>query len=192
MDRSTRHHTAEALKAQIWFLVVWNAVMLPLILTSGDGAEPPVWVWFGPLLEFLAGVSTVGLAIRGAVQASRGNWWRYPLPFRVVPGSLPKKDDPSRSGERPRGGVLPYAHPKDHRIRMSGRPLIAMKVSLDSGTTKVIRGRPGRLTYGFVSGSGDRDGSSAIGQSDQRNVSVGVLRPKRIVGWARSRKPSDV
>jgi hypothetical protein len=91
MDRSTRHHTAEALKAQIWFLVVWNALMLPLILTNGDGAEPPVWVWFGPLLEFLAGVSTVGLAIRGAVQASRGNWWRYPLPFRVVPGSLPKR-----------------------------------------------------------------------------------------------------
>lgn len=93
-DRFTRHHTAEALNAQIWFLVVWNALMLPLILTSGDGAEPPAWVWLGPLLGFLAGVSTVGLAIRGAVQASRGNWWRYPLPFRVVPGSVPKKDRP--------------------------------------------------------------------------------------------------
>ena len=93
-DSFTRHHTTEALNAQIWFLVVWNALMLPLILTSGDGAEPPAWVWFGPLLGLLAGVSTVGFAIRGAVQASRGIWWRYPLPFRVVPGSVRQNDLP--------------------------------------------------------------------------------------------------
>ena len=34
----------------------------------------------------------VGFAVRGAVQASRGNLWRYPVPFRVVPGSVRKND----------------------------------------------------------------------------------------------------
>jgi uncharacterized Tic20 family protein len=91
-DRFTRHHTTEALNAQIWFLVVWNALMLPLILTSGDSAEPPAWVWFGPLLGFVTGLFMVGFAVRGAVQASRGNLWRYPVPFRVVPGSVRKND----------------------------------------------------------------------------------------------------
>ena len=41
-DRFTRHHTAEVLNAQIWFLVVWFALWIPLFLTGGDEAEPPV------------------------------------------------------------------------------------------------------------------------------------------------------
>ena len=94
-DRFTRHHTAEALNAQIWFLVVWNALWIPLFLTSGDGADPPAWAWLGPLFGFMAFLATAGLAIRGAVQASRGNWWRYPLPFRVVPGSVRRNERPA-------------------------------------------------------------------------------------------------
>ena len=31
--------------------VVWFALWVPLFLTSGDGAEPPVWAWFGPLMK---------------------------------------------------------------------------------------------------------------------------------------------
>jgi hypothetical protein len=53
-DPFTRHHTTEALNAQTWFLVVWNALWIPLFLTSGDGAEPPAWAWLGPLFGFVA------------------------------------------------------------------------------------------------------------------------------------------
>lgn len=79
-DRFTRHHTAEVLNAQIWFLVVWFALWIPLFLTGGDEAEPPAWAWFGPLLGFVAFLSAAGFAIRAAVQASRGNRWLYPAP----------------------------------------------------------------------------------------------------------------
>jgi uncharacterized Tic20 family protein len=94
-DRFTRHHTTEALNAQIWFVVIWNVLLLPLDVTSRDGGDPPGWAYIGPLLGFVALLSLAGLAIRGAVQASRGNWWRYPLPFRVVPGSVRESDRPA-------------------------------------------------------------------------------------------------
>jgi uncharacterized Tic20 family protein len=93
-DRFTRHHTTEALNAQIWFVVIWNGLLLPLFLTSKNGGETPVWAYFGMPLAFAAYLITAGLAIFGAVQASRGSWWRYPLPFRVVSGSVRKNDRP--------------------------------------------------------------------------------------------------
>jgi len=74
--------------------VIWNGLLLPLVLTSMNGGGTPVWAFFGMPLAFAAYLMTAGLAIFGAVQASRGNWWRYPLPFRVVPGSVRKNDRP--------------------------------------------------------------------------------------------------
>jgi uncharacterized Tic20 family protein len=93
-DRFTRHHTTEALNAQIWAALAWNVLLLPLVLTSwfssSDDAPPTAWVLLGLPLAFALVLTTAGLAIRGALQASRGIWWRYPLPFRFVPGSVPK------------------------------------------------------------------------------------------------------
>jgi uncharacterized Tic20 family protein len=94
-DRFTRHHTTEALNAQIWFAVIWNALLLPLIVTSRGGGDPPGWAFIGMPLAFVAFLSTAGLAVRGSVQAGRGIWWRYPAPFRVVPGSVRKSDRPA-------------------------------------------------------------------------------------------------
>ena len=94
-DRFTRHHTTEALNAQIWFLVVWNALLLPLILTSRNGGDPPGWAFIGMPLAFVAFLSTAGLAVRGSVQAGREIWWRYPVPFRFVPGSVRRNDRPA-------------------------------------------------------------------------------------------------
>lgn len=94
-DRFTRHHTTEALNAQIWFVVIWNALMLPLIVTSWGGGNPSTWAFIGLTLGFVAALSMAGLAVRGAVQASRGDWWRYPAPFRVVPGSVRDSDRPA-------------------------------------------------------------------------------------------------
>ena len=94
-DRFTRHHTTEALNAQIWFAVIWNACLLPLDVTSWRGGDPPAWTFIGIPLAFVALISTAGLAIRGSVQAGRGIWWRYPVPFRFVPGSVRASDPPT-------------------------------------------------------------------------------------------------
>jgi len=94
-DRFTRHHATEALNAQIWFVVIWNACLLPLAVTSTGGGDPPAWAFIGPLLGVVAFLTLGGLAIRGAVQASRGKWWRYPVPFRFVPGSVRESDPPA-------------------------------------------------------------------------------------------------
>jgi uncharacterized protein len=93
-DRFTRHHTTEALNAQIWFAVIWIGLILPLDLISWSGGEVPAWALFCVSLALAACFATAGLAIYGAVQASRGSWWRYPLPFRVVQGSVRKNDRP--------------------------------------------------------------------------------------------------
>jgi uncharacterized Tic20 family protein len=91
-DRFVKHHAAEALNAQIWFVIIWNALLAPLVIAgfvSGD-AGPPIWMVAVVPVAFLAFAVVAGFAIRGAVQASRGVWWRYPLPFRFVRGSQPK------------------------------------------------------------------------------------------------------
>jgi uncharacterized Tic20 family protein len=90
-DRFVKHHAAEALNAQIWFVIVWNALLLPVMIAgfvSGD-AGPPVWMFAAVPVAFLFFLGTAGLALRGMLQASRGVWWRYPLPFRFVRGSQP-------------------------------------------------------------------------------------------------------
>jgi uncharacterized Tic20 family protein len=94
-DPFIRHHTTEALNAQIWFVLLWNALLLPLIATSRDGGDPPGWAFIGMPLAFVVFLSTGGLAVRGSVQAGRGIWWRYPVPFRVVPGSVRTSDQPA-------------------------------------------------------------------------------------------------
>jgi hypothetical protein len=60
-DRFTRHHTTEALNAQIWFVVIWNALMLPLIVTSWDGGNPSTWAFFRPN-PWIRGVTFYGRA----------------------------------------------------------------------------------------------------------------------------------
>jgi len=94
----TKHHSSEALNAQIWFAVLWNALLLPFAVplwtaywsgTAPVGPAPEVFVAVGlGALVVVAGLT--GLSIYAAVQASRGHWYRYPLPFRVVVGSRPR------------------------------------------------------------------------------------------------------
>jgi uncharacterized Tic20 family protein len=90
-DRFVKHHAAEALNAQIWFAIAWNALLVPLIIASfvsGD-AGAPGWMFAAVPMAMLLFVAMAGFAIRAMVQASRGVWWRYPLPFRFVRGSGP-------------------------------------------------------------------------------------------------------
>lgn len=96
-DPFTRHHTTEALNAQIWFLMIWSVLLLPWILIGIEGGDPPAWAFIGLALGFVASLSTAGLAVLGSVQAGKGIWWRYPVPFRVVPGSVRTSDRPAWS-----------------------------------------------------------------------------------------------
>lgn len=93
----TRHHSTEALNFQLTFLLVWLVSMFAVVTAStvafgstDDGSGSP-WV----LLPFVAlfGVYAGGIvfAIVGAVRASQGQWWRYPVSIRFVRGARPKQ-----------------------------------------------------------------------------------------------------
>lgn len=89
-DRFVKHHAAEALNAQIWFAILWNALLGPLVVTTWihPDRDPPGWWLVAFPLAFVCFAVTAGFAIRGTIQAYRGVWWRYPLPFRFVRGSV--------------------------------------------------------------------------------------------------------
>jgi len=95
-DSFLRHHATEALNAQINMAVLWNggfwvatsshfplAVAAPLVVI-GVGSWPVLAV----------------LCIRGGMRASRGEWWRYPVALRLIPGSRkrPSSQDYAQSG----------------------------------------------------------------------------------------------
>ncbi|GAA2147658.1 hypothetical protein FHX52_3863 [Humibacillus xanthopallidus] len=90
-DPFVRHHATEALNVQILFAIVWNILIGGLTIASvaanPDDPNPPAWLFISIPLAFLAGAAVLGMAIRGAVQASRRVWWRYPVSIRFVRGA---------------------------------------------------------------------------------------------------------
>lgn len=90
-DPFVKHHASEALNAQIWFFILWNALIgsfVVVALTVAGTQGPPVWMLALFPLAIAAYAVVGGFAIWATVQASRGVWWRYPLPFRFVKGSV--------------------------------------------------------------------------------------------------------
>lgn len=85
--RFTRHHTNEALNAQIRFAIIWNASIVTLIVAT-NGAEAPSWIGVPITIVILDGLALLVFGILAAVRASQGRYWRYPLPFRFTPGSV--------------------------------------------------------------------------------------------------------
>jgi hypothetical protein len=88
-----RHHSTEALNFMITtgFIYVlasgfWFVGIVLSVANDGDG--PPAFLAFMPLLWLLqAGV--LAFSIIGAVRASQGVWWRYPISIRFVRGARP-------------------------------------------------------------------------------------------------------
>ncbi|XGX77258.1 hypothetical protein LQK93_00026 [Terrabacter sp. BE26] len=90
-DPFVRHHATEALNAQILFTIVWNVLIGSMIIatatSSPDDPNSPAFLLLAFPLAFVAGAGLLGMAIRGAVQASRRVWWRYPVSIRFVRGA---------------------------------------------------------------------------------------------------------
>lgn len=100
-NRYSRHHAAEALNLAILMVIaqlltfgVAFVIMIAGIASSAssttttkDADFPPAFfvgfmgIWGATMLMMVA---QWGLGIWGAIRASQGVWFRYPLPFRLV------------------------------------------------------------------------------------------------------------
>ena len=90
-----RHHSTEALNFMITFGVLWNLVwfssfFVGAFLSAGSGnGFPIVFLILWPL-SVIVGISVLVFSILGAVRASQGVWWRYPISIRFVRGAAPR------------------------------------------------------------------------------------------------------
>ncbi|MFC3687874.1 DUF4870 domain-containing protein [Aquipuribacter hungaricus] len=77
-----RHHTAEALNLQLSVLLygLGVAAVGGILTLVTFGVFAPVWALAGGMLV----VAAVVLTVVGAVAASRGQWYRFPLTLRFV------------------------------------------------------------------------------------------------------------
>ena len=102
-DHYVRHHASEGLNFQLSFLIVWLVGIgvffvgfFGLAAAAGSsgaavglGAFFLVWlVLFGLM------IASWVFAVIGAVQASKGVWWRYPVCVRFVKGAAPADTPP--------------------------------------------------------------------------------------------------
>ena len=93
-NRFVRHHSREALNFNITLMIVWIFVFVPAwiaILVSSFGHQsrnggPParVFLFFGGAMVIWA--FALGCSILGAIRASQGELWRYPICIRFVRG----------------------------------------------------------------------------------------------------------
>lgn len=74
-DPFVRHHASEALNFQITLTIAAVGSMIAMIVLIGFLLLPVV---------ILGGII---LQIIGAVKANAGEWWRYPVNLRLVPGA---------------------------------------------------------------------------------------------------------
>jgi hypothetical protein len=75
-DPFVRHHSAEALNFQIT-LVIAYVVSFVLML-----------VLIGFVLFFVVWIGSIVLMIMATLAANRGEWYRYPINIRLVPGAV--------------------------------------------------------------------------------------------------------
>ena len=91
-NRYTRHHSREALNFNITFVMLWMLLFMPawiviILTTAGNSTRRsgfPISIaifWIAGMLLWLTAIS---FSILGAVRASQGRQWRYPLCVRFV------------------------------------------------------------------------------------------------------------
>ena len=75
-DPFVRHHAAESLNFQITVAIALFVSAILILVLIGLLLFPVIWI--GALV----------FEIIGAVRASKGEWWRYPINIRMVPGAV--------------------------------------------------------------------------------------------------------
>jgi uncharacterized protein len=70
-----KHHAAESLNFQIMLTIAWVVTFALMFVLIGLLIAPVLWI--GSLV----------LEIMAAAAASRGDWYRYPVNLRLVPGA---------------------------------------------------------------------------------------------------------
>jgi uncharacterized Tic20 family protein len=75
-DPYVRHHSAEALNFQLTLLI---AYLVSFVL---------MFVLIGFLLIFVVWILAIVWGIQAAMAANRGEWYRYPVSIRFVPGAV--------------------------------------------------------------------------------------------------------
>jgi uncharacterized Tic20 family protein len=78
-----------AVVSHLGFLACWFVLPLVIRLTAGSGFGTPGF-FVGEGLLGLVNLGIIAFAIVGAVRASQGVWWRYPISIRFVPGARPR------------------------------------------------------------------------------------------------------
>ncbi len=95
-DEFARHHSTEALNFQLTFMLIWlvgiGSTMIATDMMSPSDDDSVSLLLVLPFLALFV-VYAVGaaFAVMGAVQASRRQWWRYPLSIRFVRGARAKQ-----------------------------------------------------------------------------------------------------
>jgi uncharacterized Tic20 family protein len=75
-DPFVRHHSAEALNFQITLFIAYMASAVLILVLIGLVLLPVIWI-----------VSLVFM-IQATIAANRGEWYRYPINLRLVPGAV--------------------------------------------------------------------------------------------------------
>jgi uncharacterized Tic20 family protein len=75
-DPFVRHHAAEALNFQLTVLIGYLVSAVLMIILIGFLTFFAIWV------------AAIALSIIAAIAANRGEWYRYPISIRMVPGAV--------------------------------------------------------------------------------------------------------
>jgi uncharacterized Tic20 family protein len=75
-DPYVRHHSAEALNFQITLFIAYAISAVLIIVLIGLLLLPAVWI------------ASLVFMIQATIAANRGEWYRYPINLRLVPGAV--------------------------------------------------------------------------------------------------------
>jgi uncharacterized Tic20 family protein len=91
-----RHHSTEALNFQLTFFIFWIAGFIALFViglsTADANGSASGYIAIPFVLMFITFFGSAAMSIVGAVHASRGDWWRYPISIRFVRGARGRND----------------------------------------------------------------------------------------------------
>jgi uncharacterized Tic20 family protein len=101
-NQYVKHHATESLNFNITLMIGWLFGFVLLVASSASSSggrdhSPPGWFFVLFLGLFAIGITAMVLCIVGAIRASQGVWWRYPVSIRFVRGARPNNAGDAQS-----------------------------------------------------------------------------------------------